>query len=80
MFTIFSMPRKKLRAAMKSMTRSWERDLKEQEAAQSLGGHWETQDGRIQRDWGGHRSTVSPMGSQKNLVMFGNPSFGSLGA
>lgn len=25
------------------MTRSWERDLKEQEAAQSLGGHWETQ-------------------------------------
>lgn len=27
---------KKLRAAMKSMTRSWERDLKEQEAAQTL--------------------------------------------
>ena len=42
-FTIFWMPRKKLRAAMKSMTRSWERDLKEQEAAESLGGHWETQ-------------------------------------
>ena len=36
---VFPLPRKKLRAAMKSLTKSWERDLKDQESAQIFGLH-----------------------------------------